>query len=70
MPKSYQVPDLTEILEVLKWTLKHTNIYFRVLHGCGIWIPRADAERAVPSGWNMCDTQTADVPVLFFGVSP
>jgi len=56
--------SLRDLFDILVWTLKHTNVYFRVLHGAGIWIDAGNAATAVTSGWKMCEPSLGYRPTV------
>lgn len=46
----------TDLFEVIRWTLKHTSVFFRALHKSGIWLSLDLARKAAASGWSMTDS--------------
>ena len=53
---SLKAPEHRELLEVLGWTLRSTDMFFRGLYQHGVWIPSPIAAGIVRHGWAMTDT--------------
>ena len=54
----------SDFLEVLRWTLKHTSIYFRSIHKSGVWMDLDVAKQASESGWLMTVTKLSIIQVF------
>lgn len=52
----HKAPENTDLFEVIRWTLKHTSVFFRDLHKSGIWLSLDLARKAAASGWSMTDS--------------